>query len=179
MGLIKPKYFIPVHGEFRHLKKNALVAKSMGVKEENIVVADIGNIIEIDVKKIGIVGTVPSGKTLVDGLGVGDVGSIVLRDRKHLSQDGLIVIIAVVDYANRTILSEPDILSRGFVYIKENEDLMNKVKDLTNEILKKCASESYEEWVYNAKTKLRDDISKYIYDRTKRKPMILPVVKDI
>ena len=179
IGLVKPKFFIPIHGEFRHLKKNAIVANSMGVAKENIVVANIGNIIEISREKIEIVGTVPAGRTLVDGLGVGDVGSIVLRDRKHLSQDGLVVVVAVVDTENREIVSSPEVVSRGFVYIKENTDLLDNVRKLTETILWQAADEKNEEWLYNAKTKLKDDLGKYIFEQTKRRPMILTVIKEI
>ena len=179
IGLVKPKFFIPIHGEFRHLKKNAIVANSMGVAKENIVVANIGNIIEISREKIEIVGTVPAGRTLVDGLGVGDVGSIVLRDRKHLSQDGLVVVVAVVDAENREIVSSPEVVSRGFVYIKENTDLLDNVRKLTETILWQAADEKNEEWLYNAKTKLKDDLGKYIFEQTKRRPMILTVIKEI
>ena len=179
IGLVKPKFFIPIHGEFRHLKKNAIVANSMGVAKENIVVANIGSIIEVSREKIETVGTVPAGRTLVDGLGVGDVGSIVLRDRKHLSQDGLVVVVAVVDAENREIMSSPEVVSRGFVYIKENTDLLDNVRKLTESILYKAAEEKNEEWLYNAKTKLKDDLGKYIFEQTKRRPMILTVIKEI
>lgn len=179
IGLVKPKYFIPVHGEYRHLKKNSQVARTMGIPDSNIVLADIGNIIEVSNDTIGVVGTVPSGITLVDGYGIGDVGNVVLRDRKHLSQDGLVVVAAVVDSANRTLLTDPEILSRGFVYIKENASLLHDVRRLAVSVIEECAAENYEEWVYNVRTRLRDTLSKYIYEHTKRRPMILPVVKDL
>ncbi len=178
-GLARPKFFIPVHGEYRHLKKHALIAKSMGIPENNIMVTDIGNIIELTSKSIKTVGTVPAGKVLVDGLGVGDVGNIVLRDRRHLSQDGLIVVVAVVDDETKELLAEPEILTRGFVYVKENQNLTEKIKERTAQSIENCAKEGSGEWVYNAKSKVRDDLSKFIYDQTKRKPMILPVIKNI
>ena len=146
----------------------------MGVAKENIVVANIGSIIEVSREKIETVGTVPAGRTLV-----GDVGSIVLRDRKHLSQDGLVVVVAVVDAENREIMSSPEVVSRGFVYIKENTDLLDNVRKLTESILYKAAEEKNEEWLYNAKTKLKDDLGKYIFEQTKRRPMILTVIKEI
>ena len=151
----------------------------MGIPDSNIVLADIGNIIEVSNDSINVVGTVPSGITLVDGYGIGDVGNVVLRDRKHLSQDGLVVVAAVVDSTNRTLLTDPEILSRGFVYIKENASLMRDVRKLAVAVIEECAAENYEEWVYNVKTRLRDRLSKYIYEHTKRRPMILPVVKDL
>lgn len=179
MGLARPKFFIPVHGEYRHLKKHALLAKSMGIPGNNIVVTDIGSIIEITNKNIKIAGTVPAGKVLVDGLGVGDVGNIVLRDRRHLSQDGLIVVVTIVDDETKEILTDPEILTRGFVYVKENQGLTTKIKEITCQIVEKCAKDGYNEWIYNAKGKVREEIADYIFDKTKRKPMILPVIKSI
>ena len=151
----------------------------MGIPENNIMVTDIGNIIELTSKSIKTVGTVPAGKVLVDGLGVGDVGNIVLRDRRHLSQDGLIVVVAVVDDETKELLAEPEILTRGFVYVKENQNLTERIKERTAQSIENCAKEGSGEWVYNAKSKVRDDLSKFIYDQTKRKPMILPVIKNI
>lgn len=179
LGLANPRYFIPVHGEYRHLKKHSLLAKSMGIPSDRIIVGDIGNIIEMDSKTIKIAGNVPAGKILVDGIGVGDVGNIVLRDRKHLSQDGLIAVVAVVDEETRTLMTDPEILTRGFVYIKENQALTQKLKEMTSVVVEACAGEGYDEWIYNAKGKVRDQLAKYIYEQTKRKPMILPVIKSI
>ena len=179
LGLTNPRYFIPVHGEYRHLKKHAQLAKSMGIQSDRIIVGDIGNIIELDSKTIKVAGNVPAGKILVDGIGVGDVGNIVLRDRKHLSQDGLIAVVAVVDEESHTLMTDPEILTRGFVYIKENQGLTKKLKDITVHVVEGCAGEGYDEWIYNAKGKLRDQLAKYIYEQTKRKPMILPVIKSI
>ena len=128
------------------------------------------------IKKIG---TVPSGKILVDGLGVGDVGNVVLRDRKHLSQDGLILIVAVVDEYTLTVMQEPEVISRGFVYAKENENIVDRIKHITVKVVEYCASEGYDEWVFNAKTRLKDEVAKYVSEQTKRKPMIIPVIKVI
>lgn len=179
-ALTKPKYFIPVHGEYRHLKKHSRLAMSMGIPENNIVVGDIGDIIEITDEKIEIVGTVPAGRVLIDGLGVGDVGNIVLRDRVHLSQDGLIIAVAIVDDATRFLTTEPEIISRGFVYTKENEELHAALKQITEETVLKEATRSHSaDWEYSAKTALKDTLTKYVYEQTKRKPMILPVVKTI
>lgn len=176
IGLVRPKFFIPVHGEFRHLKKNAQLGQLMGIPAENIVVADLGNIIEISKDKMEIVGTVPAGKTFVDGIGVGDVGSVVLRDRRLLSQDGVIVVSVVIDYMNGTLLSAPEIVTRGFVYIKENEDLMRDVETLAENVVSRCVKNNFDAWTREIKAKLRDEIGKYVYEQTKRKPMILPVV---
>ncbi len=179
-ALTKPKYFIPVHGEYRHLKKHARLAMSMGIPENNIIVGDIGDIIEITEEKIEIVGSVPAGRVLVDGLGVGDVGNIVLRDRMHLSQDGLIIAVAIVDDETRYLTTEPEIISRGFVYTKENEELHKALIKITEETVLKEATRSHSaDWEYSAKTALKDTLTKYVYEQTKRKPMILPVVKTI
>lgn len=179
-AITKPKYFIPVHGEYRHLKKHSILARSMGIEENNIVVADIGDIIEVSDEKIEIVGTVPSGKVLVDGLGVGDVGNIVLRDRMHLSQDGLIIAVAIIDNETRGFITEAEIISRGFVYTKENEGLYTVLKKITEDTVLKEASNSHSaDWEYSAKNAVKDALTKYVYEQTKRKPMILPVVKTI
>ncbi|MBQ6171352.1 MAG: ribonuclease J [Clostridia bacterium] len=178
-GLVKPKYFIPVHGEYRHLKRHEELALSLGIPKKNIVVADIGDIVEMSGDGIKKIGTVPSGKILVDGLGVGDVGNVVLRDRKHLSQDGLILIVAVVDEYTLTVMQEPEVISRGFVYAKENENIVDRIKHITVKVVEYCASEGYDEWVFNAKTRLKDEVAKYVSEQTKRKPMIIPVIKVI
>lgn len=147
--------------------------------KENIVVASIGDIIEFDRNSAKIVGTVPSGRVLVDGLGVGDVGNVVLRDRKHLAQDGLIVAVAVVDSKTGNLLTEPEIVTRGFVYIRENEELMATMKKLVGDAILRVGKGKQSDFVYNAKNKVRDDLDKYIFDQTMRKPMILPVIKYI
>ncbi len=179
LGMTQPKFFIPVHGEYRHLRRHASLAESMGVAKENVLVAEIGDIIELDKNSAKIVGSVPSGRVLVDGLGVGDVGNVVLRDRKHLAQDGLIVAVAVVDSHSGKLISEPEIVTRGFVYIKENEELMAAVKKITADVIARCAKGKQNDWVYNAKNKVRDELDKYIFDQTMRKPMILSVIKYI
>ncbi len=178
-GLVKPKYFIPVHGEYRHLKRHEELALSLGIPGKNIVVADIGDIVELSDEGIKKIGTVPSGKILVDGLGVGDVGNVVLRDRKHLSQDGLILIVAVVDEYTLTVMPDPEVISRGFVYAKENENIVDRIKNITVKVVEHCASEGYDEWIFNAKTRLKDEVTKYVSEQTKRKPMIIPVIKVI
>ena len=178
-GLTRPKFFIPVHGEYRHLRHNANLAEGMGVAKENIIISEIGDIIELDKNSAKIVGTVPAGRVLVDGLGVGDVGNVVLRDRKHLAQDGLIVVAAVVDAKTGLPLSEPEIVTRGFVYIKENEELMANVRQIVMNALANGAKGKQSEWGYNTKNKMRDDLDRYIYGQTMRKPMILPIIKYI
>ncbi len=178
MALTKPKFFIPVHGEYKHLKKHAQTAKEMGIPEENIIIAEIGNVIETNGIEMKITSQVPAGKILVDGLGVGDVGSIVLRDRKHLAQDGLIIVVATIESESGTILAGPDIVSRGFVYVRESEELMNQAKALLSKTLQQCLDNDTKEW--NAiKTKLKDVLSDFIFSKTKRTPMILPVIMEI
>ena len=175
MSIVKPKYFIPVHGEQKHLKKHAEIASSMGIPEKNIQIATIGNVIEVGDKEIKIVDTVPAGRVLVDGLGVGDVGSIVLRDRKHLAEDGIIVLTVTIDSVSGEVVAGPEVVSRGFVYVKESEELMAKVNTLAEDILEMC----YIKGIYDfngIKLKLRDGISKFIYEHTHRSPMILPII---
>ena len=176
--LTKPKYFIPIHGEYRHLKRNCELARDMGIPAENMMIAEIGNVIEIGENVFRSVEKVPSGKVLVDGLGVGDVGSVVLRDRRHLAQDGLIVVVATVSTDDREILSGPDIVSRGFVYVKESEELMSGLKQKAAETLQYCFDNDVDEW--NAiKGKVKDVLTNYIYSITKRKPMILPIIMEL
>jgi len=177
-ALVKPKYFIPVHGEQRHLKAHSELARYMGMKGENILIPEIGKIIELDENSMKFNGTAPSGKILVDGCGVGDVGNIVLRDRRHLAQDGLIVVVAAIDIENGLLISGPDIVSRGFVYVRESEELMDHAKNSARDAIEYCFENGTNEW--NAiKTKVRDDLSKFLYQRTKRKPMILPIIMDV
>ena len=178
LSLTKPKYFIPVHGEYKHLMKHAATAVSVGVPEENIIITGIGSVIETDGVDMKITGTVPSGYVLVDGLGVGDVGSIVLRDRKHLAEDGLIICFATVDRMTGEILAGPDVVSRGFVYVRESEELMDSAKKILTETLQNCLDRDMHEW--NAiKTRMKDALSEYIYQKTKRNPMILPIMMEI
>ena len=178
LSLTKPKFFIPVHGEYKHLKKHAQTAQEMGIPEENIIIGEIGNVIETDGEEMKITSQVPAGRVLVDGLGVGDVGSIVLRDRKHLAQDGLIIVVATIESESGTVLAGPDIVSRGFVYVRESEELMTHAKKILTDTLQQCMDNDTREW--NAiKTKLKDVLSDYIYIQTKRSPMILPVIMEI
>lgn len=178
MGLVKPKYFIPVHGEQKHLQKHAMLAQSMGIKKNNIYVGNIGNHIEISKSGIKVLENVPSGEVYVDGLGVGDVGNIVLNDRKHLSEDGIIIVVATIDTETGTVVSGPDIVSRGFVYVRESEDLMNSARDLSCRVIDETYDRRYHDW-NTVKTKLRDEISHMMYEKTKRSPMILPIFMEI
>ena len=178
ISLAKPKYFIPVHGEYRQLKAHAETAKQMGIPSENIFILENGKTLEINKKEAKITTSVPSGKILVDGLGVGDVGNIVLRDRQHLSQDGLIVIVMTMDRATGEIISGPDVVSRGFVYVRESETLMDDVKRVIREEVKMFEDEGVRDWS-TIKSTLKDDLRDYIFQRTKRNPMILPIIMEV
>ncbi|MCI8332029.1 MAG: ribonuclease J [Clostridiales bacterium] len=177
-ALVRPRYFMPVHGEYKHLYAHKELACSMGMPANHVFVSDIGKVLEIDGKGIRFNGAEQAGKVLVDGLGVGDVGNIVLRDRKHLSEDGLIVVVATVDTNTYQIASGPDVVSRGFVYVRENEELMEELRAISAEEIDKCLTRGKVEW-NQMKNAVRDELSKCIYQKTKRRPMILPVIMNI
>lgn len=178
LAITKPKYFIPVHGEYKHLMKHRDTALSVGIPESNIIIADIGNVIETDGVDMKITGQVPAGKVLVDGLGVGDVGAIVLRDRKHLAQDGLIIAVATIDRASGDILAGPDVVSRGFVYVRESEELMTEAQKLLTETLQDCLDRNMKDW-NTIKGRMKDNLSDFIFTKTKRSPMILPIIMEL
>ena len=178
MSLTKPRYFVPIHGEYKHLKKHAALARQMGIPEENIFIADIGQVLETNNVSMKISGTVPAGQVLVDGLGVGDVGSVVLRDRKHLAEDGLIIVAATVRKSDGAIVSGIDIVSRGFVYVRESEKLMDEARSIARKTLEEQCSRNVREWG-GMKPALRDSLSSFIYQKTKRSPMILPIIMEI
>ena len=177
-NLVRPKFFIPVHGEYRHLIKHAQLAGSLGMPRENIVVGENGSIIELTRNSIGINGRVPSGKVLVDGLGVGDVGNIVLRDRRQLSQDGIMIVVVTIDKHTCTVVSGPDIVSRGFVYVREAEGLMETAKEKVQQALDKCEQSNVSEWSV-IKSAVRDSLGRFLYEKTRRRPMILPIIMEI
>ena len=179
LALTKPRYFMPIHGESRHLCASRDLAHYMGIKDKNIFVLDIGNVLEIDTKGARVSGDVPAGKILVDGYGVGDVGNIVLRDRRHLSQDGLIVVVATVDTEERLLLSGPDIISRGFIYVREAEDLMEEVRAVAYDSIMSILERRERVDRIKLKRRVKDDLTKFLYSKTHRKPMILPVVMNI
>ena len=178
ISLAKPKYFMPVHGEYRQLRAHAETAKEMGIPAENIFILENGKTLELNKKEAKITTSVPSGKILVDGLGVGDVGNIVLRDRQHLSQDGLIVIVMTMDSSTGEIVSGPDVVSRGFVYVRESETLMDDVKRVIKQEVKTFEEEGVRDWS-TIKSTLKDDLRDYIFQRTKRNPMILPIIMEV
>ena len=177
MALLKPKYLMPIHGEYRHLYANKEIGEFMGIPSENIFISELGRVLEIDRKGARFNGEVTSGKVLVDGAGVGDIGSVVLRDRKHLAEDGLVVVVATIDDYGE-IVSGPDIVSRGFVYVKESEELMAKVKEIATQSILRVTTKKMRDWS-TIKTIIKDDLAKFIFKETKRKPMILPVIMDI
>ncbi len=179
LALTKPKYFMPIHGESRHLCANRDLARYMGIKEKNIFISEIGRVLEIDEKGARFGGDVPAGKILVDGYGVGDVGNIVLRDRRHLAQDGLIVVVATVDTEERLLLSGPDIISRGFIYVREAEELMEEVRAVAFDSIMSILERRERVDRMKLKRRVKDDLTKFLYSRTHRKPMILPVIMNI
>ena len=178
MTLTKPKYFLPVHGEYRQLMAHRDTAIEVGIPKENIFITGNGRVLELNSEKAEFTGTVPSGRVMVDGLGVGDVGNIVLRDRQHLSQDGLIIIVMGMNSSTGEIVSGPDVISRGFVYVRESENLMEQVKDYIREELRKLEYHHVTDWT-TIKSTLRDDVRDFVFVKTKRNPMILPIILEV
>ena len=177
-ALVRPQYFMPIHGEMRHLFAHKKIAEYMGMPADRIFLGEIGQVLEIDAEGARWNGTVPSGKVLVDGSGVGDVGAIVLRDRRHLSQDGLIVVVATVALDEKTILSGPDVVSRGFVYVRESEEMMVAARRIAQQSLQRCFDNNCTDWM-ELKNALKDDLGRFLFQKTKRSPMILPIVMDV
>jgi ribonuclease J len=178
MALTKPKFFIPLHGEYRHLSVHAKIALQMGIDPKNILISDIGHVIELTNRSIKRNGSVPSGKVFVDGTGVGDVGAVVLRDRKHLAQDGMIVVIVNLSSEDGSLVSGPDIITRGFIYVKESEEMMRELKEIVITALNHCAETKVTDFA-SLKSCVKTDLSNYLYKKTKRNPMILPVITEI
>lgn len=177
LNLVKPRYFMPVHGEFRMLEMHAKLAEEVGIPKKNIVVTEIGSVVTANKNKISITGKVPAGRVLIDGLGVGDVGNIVLRDRKQLSQDGILIVVATINRKNRKVIAGPDIVSRGFVYVREADDLMNEARKRVSKALDQCMADSVTDWSA-IKSTLREVLGKFLYERTRRRPMILPIIME-
>ena len=176
-SLIRPKYFIPVHGEYRMMWQHALLAEAMGVPSQNIIIPELGQVIEMTEDTLALGEQVPVGGVLVDGLGVGDVGNVVLRDRKHLSQDGLLIVVMAIDRDEEKLISGPDIVSRGFIYVKENEDIIDETQELVREILA-ASSLAGDNWP-DLKNTIKDEVHRFIFDKIKRNPMILPIILDV
>ena len=177
-ALVRPRFFIPVHGEQRHLKTHAKLASEMGMDPRNVIISDVGKVIELTPDSAKLNGAVPSGKVLVDGYGVGDVGSVVLRDRKHLAQDGMIVVVVSMSSQDGAVISGPDIITRGFIYVKESEELMEELRQIALDTLERCAAQRMLDWSA-IKSAIKDDMSSFLYKKTKRNPMILPVIMEI
>ena len=177
-SLIRPKYFMPVHGEYRHLEQHASLAVELGMDPGDVFKLSNGQVLEFDKNKCNLAGKVPSGNVLVDGLGVGDVGNIVLRDRKHLSEDGLIVVVLSMSKDDGALLSGPDLISRGFVYVRESEDLMDAAREVVVSGLIRCDQNQIRDWSY-IKNVIREDLKRFLFDKTKRNPMILPIIMDV
>ena len=177
-ALVKPKFFIPVHGEQRHLKTHAKLAQSMGMDPRNVIISDIGKVIELTPGSAKLNGTVPAGRVFVDGYGVGDVGAVVLRDRKHLAEDGMIVVVVSMSGEDGSVVSGPDIITRGFVYVKESEGLMEELRRVAVNALENCQREGSTDWAA-IKSEIKGDLSNFLYKKTKRNPMILPVIMEV
>lgn len=177
-SLVKPKYAIPVHGEYRHLKANAGIAKSLGIPKDNIFILKSGDVLALDDESAEVLDKVHTGEILVDGLGVGDVGNIVLRDRQHLAEDGILIVVLTLEKRTNQLLAGPDIVSRGFVYVRESESLMEEARKVVTEAVEKCLMSRHADWS-KIKLVIRDTMNDFIWKRTKRKPMILPIIMDV
>ncbi|MDD6492385.1 MAG: ribonuclease J [Firmicutes bacterium] len=176
--LVHPKYAIPVHGEFKHLKAQAKIANELGIEKENIFILQSGDVLELSEDKAQVTGKVPVGDILVDGLGVGDVGNIVLRDRQHLAEDGIMIVVLGLDGATDELVSGPDIVSRGFVYVRESDELMEEARIVVNEAIDSCLSRGISDWG-KLKSSIKDSLGEYVWKKTKRRPMILPIIMEI
>lgn len=178
MSLVQPKFFIPIHGEYKHLSEHAALAREIGIAPDHILLTDIGQVVELTPDSMSLAGTVEAGRVFVDGYGVGDVGSIVLRDRKHLAQDGLIIVVVTIESESGAVVAGPDIVSRGFVYVRESEELLENARQLVKDTLLDCQQKEIREWSA-LKIRVKDALSSFIYRKTKRDPMILPIIMEI
>ena len=177
-SLVKPKFFIPVHGEYRHLHHHANLARALGMSEDNVLIPEIGDVIELDSNTIDVTGVVPNGSVLIDGLGIGDVGAVVLRDRKHLSEDGLLIVVMGIDHDLGSVVTGPDIISRGFVYMREADELVEGAREAARRAIDAFGPIDSSDWNH-VKNDVRDSVQRYIYDTIKRNPMILPIIVEI
>ncbi|MCD8069717.1 MAG: ribonuclease J, partial [Lachnospiraceae bacterium] len=176
--LVKPKYVIPAHGEYKHLVAQKKIALNLGIPKENIFILQSGDVIELDEKSARVTGKVAAGGILVDGLGVGDVGNVVLRDRQRLAEDGILIVVLALDSDNLTVVSGPDIVSRGFVYVRESESLIDEACAIVDVSVSKCLEKGITDWG-RLKGSIRDDLSDFIWDKTNRRPMILPIIMEV
>lgn len=177
-SLVKPRYAIPVHGEYRHLRAQATIAEELGFKKEDIFILSSGNVLELDEKGAEITGQVPVGSILVDGLGVGDVGNIVLRDRQHLAEDGIIIVVMTLESGSGQVLAGPDIVSRGFVYVRGAESLMDEAKKVLEGAMEYCMERNITDWG-KIKTEIKDELGEFVWKKTKRRPMIMPIIMEV
>ena len=177
-SLIRPKYAIPVHGEKRHLVAQARLAEGLGIQRENIFVIQAGDVLRLSEERAGVVGKVPVGNIFVDGLGVGDVGNVVLRDRQHLAEDGIFIIVVAIESASRTVVSGPDVVSRGFVYVRESDELLDEAKEISRIVVDRCLDKNVGDW-NRIKNSMRDELSDFFWKKTKRRPMILPIIMEV
>ena len=177
-SMLKPKYFVPVHGEYKHLRKHILIAEEVGLEKGKSFILENGDVLSLNRKSAAIINKVQSGNVLVDGSGIGDVGNIVLRDRKHLSQDGILTVVVTLSKDNKTIVAGPDIISRGFVYVRESEGLIDEAREIVRNTLLECEEKNITDWA-TLKSNVRDELRSYLYEKTKRKPMILPIIMEI
>ncbi len=176
--LVHPKYAIPVHGEYKHLKAQAKIAQELGIEKENIFILHSGDVLELDNNQAEVTGKVPVGAILVDGLGVGDVGNVVLRDRQHLAQDGILIVVLALDSYNNVLVSGPDVVSRGFVYVRESDELMDEARTLVDEAIQSCLDKGQNDWG-KLKSVTKDVLSEFVWKKTKRRPMILPIIMEV
>ena len=177
-SLVKPKYAIPVHGEYKHLKAQASIARELGYNKENIFILSSGNVLELDENEAKVTGQVPVGDILVDGLGVGDVGNIVLRDRQHLAEDGIIIVVMTLESGSGQVLAGPDIVSRGFVYVRGAESLMDEAKQVLEDVMDYCMDRNITDWS-KIKTEVKEELSEFVWKKTKRRPMIMPIIMEV
>lgn len=177
-ALLKPKFFMPIHGEYKHLRSHGKIAENMGMDKENIFLMESGDVLELSRTKAQIIGKVPFGRVLIDGAGIGDVGNIVLRDRKNLGQDGIITVVVAIDRASKTVISGPDIITRGFVYVRDSEELIREIRDVVSNGVNRCLDSNLTQWS-EIKNTIRKDVDSFVYTKMKRKPMILPVITEI
>lgn len=178
LNLVRPKFFVPVHGEYRHLIRHAELAREVGIPAKNVFIAENGHVLQFSANKGRHAGKVTAGNVLVDGLGVGDVGNIVLRDRKQLSQDGILIVVVTIEKSSGKVLAGPDIVSRGFVYVRESEDLIEEAKQKVQVVLARCEEQRITEWSV-IKNNVRDNLGRFLYERTRRRPMILPIIMEV
>ena len=178
LALVRPKFFVPVHGEYRMLCAHAELAESLGVKKQNILIGENGSVFEFTNRSGKIVGKIQAGAVLVDGLGVGDVGNIVIRDRQQLAEDGVFIVVIALEKGSNQVVAGPDIVSRGFVYVRDSEALMKGAKEKVEAVLDRCGTGNVSEWNF-IKTQIRESLGRYFFEKTKRRPMILPIIQEI